>query len=73
MIVRYTCVGSVRPNCGIQHRDILAAKACLQKDKRACRYHGGYSDRQIMSVEIDSTNGITSIRPLNEDEINTLA
>ena len=72
MIFRYTCIGSVRPNCGVQHRSLSSAKACLQRDQRACRNQGGYSDREINSVEIDSTNKILTILSLNEDELDAL-
>lgn len=60
--VVYTCTGSVRGNCGHNHRLIEGAVRCCKQDSRSCKAQGGYSDRAIYAVE----KGVT--RPLDEQE-----
>lgn len=43
----YTTYGSVRGDCGHQHRTIEAAQRCADRDNRDCRKIGGYSDRRV--------------------------
>ena len=47
--MRYTCIGSVRGECGRKHRTIEAAVRCTRKDRHACFAQGGgaYSDRCV--------------------------
>ena len=45
--VTYSAVGSVRGSCGHAHRTVGAAALCRARDQRACRRHGGYSDRDV--------------------------
>tara|TARA_R100000656_G_scaffold104176_2_gene76316 strand:+ start:35042 stop:35512 length:471 start_codon:yes stop_codon:yes gene_type:complete len=59
--LRYSAEGSVRGNCGHNHRSIDTACACLLRDQRDCASLGGgtYSDRKV--VRSDG-------RPLNYGE-----
>ncbi len=43
----YRCVGPVRGACGVRHRTLSGAVACVVRDRRWCRRVGGYSDRWI--------------------------
>lgn len=43
----YYCEGPVRGSCAHRHRTADAAIACLERDRAACRRHGGYSDRWV--------------------------
>lgn len=43
----YTTTGSVRGDCGHQHKTLRAAVACLMRDQRGCKAQGGYSDRTV--------------------------
>jgi len=56
----YTCVGSIRGDCGVLHRTLSGAVACLWRDRQGCASQGGYSDRSIRHA--DGT-------PLDDDEI----
>jgi hypothetical protein len=49
--MRYTCFGPVRGACGVRHRSLDTAIACLRRDRQGCVYHGGYSDRVICHVD----------------------
>lgn len=62
MRTTYTTTGSVRGDCGHQHRTPAAARACIDRDHRACASQGGYSDRLIVAVTGSEE------RPLTEDE-----
>jgi len=48
----YICTGSVRGECGHQHRTQEAAERCLARDQRGCAMQGGYSDRRVVAVEV---------------------
>ncbi len=59
----YTNYGPVRGSCGHAHKDIIAARACIERDRRACereRRNGasGYSDREMW--EVASRSDITA-------------
>lgn len=58
----YTCTGSVRGNCGHNHRTIEGAVRCCKADQRGCKSQGGYSDRSITANEDGDS------RPLTETE-----
>ena len=47
----YTCWGSVRGGCGIAHRSLQAAAACIRRDARGCKRQGGYSDREPREID----------------------
>jgi hypothetical protein len=47
--MRYTCKGDVRGDCGIKHRTLETALACLERDMEGCASQGGYSDRDVVS------------------------
>ncbi len=47
----YTTWGSVRGCCGHAHKTVEAAEACIDKDHRDCASQGGYSDREVRSIE----------------------
>lgn len=49
----YTTWGSVRSDCGHEHRTMDAAERCLERDQRACRRLGGgaYSDRELREID----------------------
>ena len=46
----YTTWGDVRGGSGVLHRSRATAEAALEKDRRACRRVGGYSDREVAVV-----------------------
>jgi len=46
----YTCKGDVRLSCGIKHKTKEAALKCIKQDHKACKKHGGYSDRFVIEV-----------------------
>ena len=48
MPTTYTTKGSVRGCCGHQHRSIMTAVECAQRDQRGCHSQGGYSDREVV-------------------------
>lgn len=51
---RYTCRGSVRGACGIQHRSLGAAARCCDMDYRAvqcCHGPSAYSDRYVTRAD----------------------
>lgn len=58
-MVTYTCVGSVRGECGREHRALRAAVQCCRKDHRGCASQGGYSDRAVVAVEDGKTRRLT--------------
>lgn len=66
MATTYTCTGSVRGNCGHQHRTLSAAVRCNERDQDGCHSQGGYSDRSILAVE-DGRE-----RRLTESEVDTM-
>jgi hypothetical protein len=47
----YRAAGDVRGECAHTHRTIAGAWECVQRDRRACRRHGGYSDRAVMRAD----------------------
>ena len=51
--ITYTCRGPVRGACGHIHRTPSGASACLRRDSRGCRAHGGYTDRLIFASDGD--------------------
>jgi hypothetical protein len=53
-MAKYVCVGNVRGSCGHAHRTITGAAKCLRRERANCRKNGGYSDRRIAPVEVDS-------------------
>lgn len=50
-MMMYTTIGSVRGECGHQHRSILAAVRCQMRDSAGCAKHGGYSDRAVRHAD----------------------
>jgi len=53
--MRYTCYSSLRGWCGTWHRSLDTAKACIDRDDRACKSgagRGSYSDRRIVIAEL---------------------
>lgn len=55
MTTTYTLTGSVRGNCGHNHRTIEAAAECCLRDQRDCNRAGGYSDRNLRVIEDGET------------------
>ena len=47
MSTTYTTRGSVRGECGHQHRSLRTAEKCRRRDADGCRSQGGYSDRRV--------------------------
>jgi len=47
----YTTIGSVRGCCGHRHRSLETAEECLERDRRGCARHGGYSDRDVVVAD----------------------
>lgn len=49
----WTCIGSVRGECGTVHRSHDAALRCCEADQKACQRFGGgsYSDRRPVPVD----------------------
>lgn len=49
----YEARGHVRGPCGHRHRTLEAARACAERDRKACAALGGgaYSDRSVYEVE----------------------
>lgn len=62
---KYTCEGSVRDDCGVMHRSLAAAVACVRRDQRDCSSQGGYSDRRIMRV---TERGLVRLSEAEADE-----
>lgn len=68
--VSYTTIGDVRGMCGHAHRTISAALDCTERDRRACAYVGGYSDRvvarydgeELTDAENDAIHTLTTQR-----------
>ena len=58
-IAHYTCIGSVRPDCGVHHRTREAADRCLHREGRQIQALGGgaFSDRAVKAVT-DEGNAI---------------
>lgn len=54
---RWTCNGSVRGSCGINHRTRKAASKCCERDMKGCNKQGGYSDRYVTEVRKIRSNG----------------
>jgi hypothetical protein len=48
--------GSVRGNCGHNHRTLSGAVNCLERDSNGCHSQGGYSDRSIYQVNKDGSH-----------------
>lgn len=65
MAIKFTTRGNARGGCGHNHRTLLAAEMCLQREKRSCAIPdvGSYSDRVIFVVEDNGDR-----RRLNDDE-----
>lgn len=63
MRVFYTCKGSVRGECGHNHRRLTTAVQCCEEDARGCRKQGGYSDRVVLRADG---------RPLTEAEMSEI-
>lgn len=51
----FTCVGSVRGECGHKHATYDAAQRCNDRDQNGCASQGGYSDRKIVAVDSDGS------------------
>jgi hypothetical protein len=53
MKTTYEAIGSVRGECGHQHRTIAGAERCRQRDADACGRLGGgaYSDREVRRTD----------------------
>lgn len=51
--VHFEAHGPVRGSCGHEHRTLIDALACVERDQAACRSLGGgsYSDRQAVRFE----------------------
>lgn len=56
--MKYTCIGSVRGSCGINHRSFETAKQCCQRDHDSVRrvYPSAfptraYSDRHVVALD----------------------
>ena len=51
----YTCIGSVRMECGVVHRSYDVAARHVEEDRRVCIAIGGgaYSDRRIYQIDED--------------------
>lgn len=47
-MAKFTCVGSVRGCCDRIHRNRESAIRCTETDHKACKSHGGYSDRRVI-------------------------
>ena len=60
MTTTYTTCGSVRGNCGHNHRTMAAAVRCLLADQSGCRTHGGYSDRVVRVTDDDGERMLTN-------------
>ena len=78
MSKRYTTWGSIRSDCGHEHRTLTAAYRCLRDDQRGCALQGGYSDRMVRVLddehthdEYDTTQGPG--RTLTGDEFDELS
>jgi len=63
--MKFTCRGSVRGGCGIQHRTLEAAERCCQRDAAAIRraYPStfpaqAYSDREIIALDIEAEEAL---------------
>lgn len=41
-------MGVKRPNCGIHHKTLRVAEACLEKEQKLCKRYNGISDRYIV-------------------------
>ncbi len=54
----YTTYGSVRGDCGHQHRTVEAAQRCADRDMRDCRKVGGYSDRRVYAESAVQRNAV---------------
>lgn len=62
----YAAVGNVRGDCQHAHRTVSGADACARRDARACRAHGGYSDR-IVCVMWGTARDADTVDPTAEE------
>jgi hypothetical protein len=59
--MRYVAYGPVRGTNGVLHRSIEAARAACERDQRACKRQGGYSDRRVYEVDVEAGETIANV------------
>ena len=63
MTQTYICRGSVRGDCGHQHRTMTGAARCLRRDQSGCGSQGGYSDRRIVRGDGSAVDDVAMTQP----------